>query len=108
METHSGRNFRQLIVGLLACLALTLSVAVVPASAATDSGYKNCNNTVPYTRSYSAGATEIFPPGGGYAYYNNGYKFIVREKNGTGAGYWVVWAVYLSTANTWSGCRNYG
>lgn len=94
-----------------AVMVLLLAVSPVLASV-TKSGTKYCTiNQTPYSKSFSTGFTEHFPPGSGYGAWNNGANWLVRQKYsspGTQGGFWFVRVTdgSLNDPGTFAGCVN--
>jgi hypothetical protein len=90
--------------GLMSALTLSAAATVY------DFGTKFCTaNHTPYTRSYSTGFTEHYPPGTGYHAWNNGSTWTVRKwyANGPGGGGdWLVAVTggSLDDPGTYAGC----
>lgn len=79
-------------VAVAACLALL--VAVPALAGVTDSGTKYCSgDDTPWTRAYSTGYTEHYPPGNGYDDFYNGPTWRTtfhHASSGSPGGFWVV------------------
>ncbi len=97
------------IVVAAAMLLLTASSVL---ATVYKSGSKFCLvNQTPYSKSYSTGFTEHYPPGYGYQAWNNGANWVVRQKftdPGHSGGTWVVAVTSgsLNDAGTYAGCVN--
>jgi hypothetical protein len=101
---------RRSIVAVVMALTLLLALATAAAAYVYKDGTKTCGaNYTPYSRSYSTGFTEHFPPGSGYYSWNNGSTWIVRKRyaNQPGGGGW--WEVKVTSGSlndpgTYAGC----
>ena len=93
----------------LASLTLLAALAVPALAVVTKSGNQSCSGDwTPYSRSYSTGFTEHFPPGSGYQGFNNGATWTVRMKLaplGSAGGFWFVQTNgSLNDPGTYAGC----
>ncbi len=101
---------RRSVVAVVMALTLVLVFATAVAATVTKSGTRTCaTNYTPYSRSYSTGFTEHFPPGSGYYSWNNGSTWIVRKRyadHAGGGGWWevAVTSGSLSDSGTYAGC----
>jgi hypothetical protein len=105
-----NRRIRPVVAIAIAAVMLAFTAATV-AAVVSETGTRYCSsNYTPYSRSYSTQDTEHFPPGSGYAFWDNGATWKVRKAyaDSPGGGGW--WGVYvyggaLDDAGTYSGCQ---
>jgi hypothetical protein len=95
---------------LTAAALLTLVASPVWATV-SKGGYKGCTvNQTQKTTSLSTGITKHYPGPSGYAYFNNGGSYIVRNAYATAAagGNWLVTvdSGSLDDAGTYASCVN--
>lgn len=97
------------IISVVAAVVLIMALAVPVLATVWDGGVVYCEDfETGYSRSYSTGLTEHWPPGTGYAWWNNGTQWRVRIAYGA-QGFDGEWAVAvtngsLSDPGTWAGC----
>jgi hypothetical protein len=98
---------------MLLAILVTL-VGVIPAAAGqSEWGTHYCNGVLlGYVHFKYNDKADVVPPGSStvYLYRDNDNLWHTRERNGlAGGGWWEVDAdPFISLANTWPGCRNYG
>lgn len=103
------RTISRRISAGLAALMLLAAMALPALAVVSKSGTKYCSSGyTPYSRSYSTGFTRHFPPGSGYAAFNNGSTWTVRlalAPVGTSGGFWFVDTNgSLNDPGTYAGC----
>jgi len=102
---------KPLAIGAALAVAIALLGPAVAASANVwTGGTQNCTtNQTGVTRAYTTGATEHYPPGGGYGIFYNGGSYAVTLKSSTSAG-GGTWAVttdgIMVAAGTYAYCIN--
>jgi len=102
--TFRNRSITVLIVALLVLALAAPALALV-----SESGYKYCNGYIPYSRAYSTGTTEHFPPGSGYGIYYNGSSWkVTTQWSSSGDGFWFVQTNgSLNDPGTYAVCSQY-
>lgn len=106
----AGRRFSAGLASLVLLAALAMPALAMPALAVVSkSGNQYCSGDwTPYSRSYSTGFTEHYPPGNGYQGFNNGATWMTRMKLapwGSAGGFWFVQTNgSLNDPGTYAGC----